>query len=74
MNQNKGGAGGIIVLIVVLIIFILIGMSSCGGGSGHAPGYGNTSKCTICGKAATHHSSNYGYCDKHWQDAINYKK
>ncbi len=69
MNQKKGGAGGMIALIAVLIIFVVIGMSSCGGSSGHAPGYGNTSKCTICGKTATHHTSNYGYCDKHWKDA-----
>ena len=69
MNQKKGSSGGTIALIVVIIICIVLGMSSCGGGSGHAPGYGNTSKCTICGKSATHKTSNYGYCDKHWKDA-----
>ena len=73
MNQKKGGTGGVIALIVVIIIFIAIGLASCGDSSGHAPGYGNTSKCTICGKPATHSTGNYGYCDKHWQDAINYK-
>lgn len=41
--------------------------------NGHAPGYGNTSKCTICGKTATHKTSNYGYCDKHWADATQSK-
>ena len=37
--------------------------------SGHAPGYGDTAHCTICGAPATHKTSNYGYCDKHWKDA-----
>lgn len=27
---------------------------------------------TICGKAATHKNTNYGFCDKHWGDAMNY--
>lgn len=60
------------VIIVVVLMCLLISM--CGGNGGHAPGYGNTSKCTICGKAATHKSTNYGFCDKHWRDAMNYGK
>lgn len=74
MDQKKNQATGQIAMIVLFIFFIVIGLASCGDGSGHAPGYGNTSKCTICGKSATHHTSNYGFCDEHWQDAINYKK
>ena len=71
MVQNKGGSSA---MIVVVIIFVVMAFISCGSNSGHAPGYGNTSKCTICGKSATHSTGNYGYCDKHWQDAINYTK
>lgn len=56
----------ILVLVVVLLCSVLAG---CFNG-GHAPGYGNTSKCTICKKPATHKTSNYGFCDKHWEDAI----
>ena len=70
MNQKKGNGAGTFVLLVVIAILVIVGFASCG--SDHAPGYGNTSKCTICGKPATHHSTNYGFCDKHWQDAINY--
>lgn len=66
-SSKKGGNTGI---IIILVIAIIIGLVSCGGSGGHAPGYGNTSKCTICGKAATHKTSNYGYCTKHWQQAI----
>ena len=59
---------GILVLILVAcLMFGLLG--SCFSG-GHAPGYGNTSKCTICGRTATHKTSNYGFCDTHWADAI----
>lgn len=70
MNEKKSsGQGGKIAEVVVIILFVVIGMASCGDNSGHAPGYGDTSKCTICGKPATHHTSSYGYCDKHWEDA-----
>lgn len=53
------------------IIFscLLIAQVILSGCSGHAPGYGNTSKCTICGAPATHKTANYGYCDEHWKDA-----
>ena len=54
------------VLAVIFMVSILVGLTAC---SSHAPGYGNTSKCTICNKTATHKTSNYGYCDKHWKDA-----
>lgn len=29
-----------------------------------------TSKCTICGKEATHKFKGYGHCDTHYKDAI----
>lgn len=61
---------GYIILIVGILIAILIHSCTNGDKTRHAPGYGNTSECTICGKAATHRSNNYGFCDKHWQDAI----
>ena len=53
-------------LCLLLVILIVFSLCACGG---HAPGYGNTSKCTICGKKATHKTSNYGYCDTHWKKA-----
>jgi hypothetical protein len=56
-------------IICLILAMAMMAMLSMGSGSSHAPGYGNTSKCTICGKTATHHTSNYGYCDKHWKDA-----
>lgn len=58
-------------ILVMLIIVMAISVIGCT--NGHAPGYGNTSKCTICGKTATHKTSNYGYCDKHWADATQSK-
>lgn len=61
-------------LFILVFVLLCLLLSMCGGSGGHAPGYGNTSKCTICGKPATHHSANYGYCDKHWKDAVNYGK
>ena len=53
-------------------ILLVLGIASqllLTGCSGHAPGYGDTSRCTICGARATHKTSHYGYCDKHWKDA-----
>ncbi len=67
MNKSNIKRIAALALVLVMAFFML---SACSGG--HAPGYGNTSKCTICGKPATHSTGNYGYCDKHWQDAINY--
>lgn len=67
MSNKKSGGG--IALLVIVVILLALALSTCGGSSGHAPGYGNTSKCTICGKPATHHTSNYGFCDEHWKTA-----
>lgn len=58
-----------VIIIVLTIAFIIAVFDN----DGHASGYGNTLKCTICKKTATHSTSNYGYCDEHWQDAINYR-
>lgn len=56
------------ILLLAMLVSMFAFLTACR--SGHAPGYGNTSKCTICGKKATHKTSNYGFCDKHWEDAI----
>jgi len=50
-----------------MLLVLALAMAGC---SDHAPGYGQTDKCTICRKPATHSSANYGYCDEHWKDAI----
>lgn len=55
-----------VIVLLVIMLSVLVGCSD----DGHAPGYGNTNKCTICGKNATHKTSNYGFCDKHWKNAI----
>ncbi len=57
-------------IIVIIIIILMIFLSFIGNSCGNAPGYGNTSKCTICGRTATHKTSNYGFCDNHWKNAI----
>lgn len=56
-------------IVCLILAMMMMAMFAMGSGSDHAPGYGNTSKCTICGKPATHKTSNYGYCDKHWKAA-----
>lgn len=65
--------GETIGVVIVIIISIIMGIATFSDGD-HAPGYGNKSKCTICGKPATHYSTNYGYCNKHWKNAVNYGK
>lgn len=50
----------------VLLVVIALVMAGC---SDHAPGYGQTDRCTICKKPATHSTDNYGFCDKHWKEA-----
>jgi len=64
--MNGKGIVGIIIAALVLMFLLW----SCSGGSDSATNRGNTSKCTICGKKATHSTSSYGYCDKHWRDMI----
>lgn len=56
----------------VIVVSLIIGMFFLSACSHHAPGYGNTSKCTICGKSATHSAGDYGYCDEHWKDATGF--
>ena len=53
-------------LLALLTLTLVLPLTAC---SGHAPGYGKTDECTICGKKATHKTSNYGFCDKHWAEA-----
>lgn len=57
--------------LILCLLLTLVLVYACSS-NGHAPGYGTTSKCTICNKPATHRSTNYGFCDRHWQDAMNY--
>ncbi len=59
-----------VVLLILVVVLTAFTLTACYGG--HAPGYGNTRKCTICGKPATHSTENYGFCDTHWQKAMNY--
>lgn len=67
MNKNLGAVivSAVFIIFIVILIFSILG----GMNNGHAPGYGDTSRCTICGKPATHYSSNYGFCDEHWKTA-----
>lgn len=51
---------GFILIMAILLSFSLYG---CGGGRG-------TSKCTICGKSATHTFQGSGYCNTHYADAV----
>lgn len=67
MNQKKSILNKKIILIAVMALMLVLGICACR--SGHAPGYGNTGKCTICGKTAAHKTSNYGFCTKHWKEA-----
>lgn len=62
MNRNKKLL--VISLIILMLFSSMIVLSGCSE---------DRSKCTICGKPATHHTSNYGFCDKHWESAMNYK-
>ncbi len=59
-------------IAIILVVVLIDGLFSMCSDDGHAPGYGKTSKCTICGKTATHKTSNYGFCDKHWKKATGY--
>lgn len=54
-------------LFVIIALCISI-LCACVGGSSSSRG--STSKCTICKKTATHTFQGSGYCDKHYQDAV----
>lgn len=51
------------IAVLTIAIIIILSMTACGGGS-------SRSKCTICGKAATHTFQGSGYCNTHYSDAI----
>lgn len=53
-------------LIVSIIIVILVLIFACSDSSSSS----SNSKCTICGKNATHTFQGYGYCNKHYQNAV----
>ncbi len=60
-------ATGTVVLILVAIAFVVFALKSCMGGIFSSE---DTSKCTICGKAATHTFQGSGYCTKHYNNAV----
>ena len=59
------GASATCVMIVLAVFLWSYLLSDLSGG-----GYTNTSKCTICGKKATHTYQGSGYCDTHYLDAV----
>ena len=73
-NSNPLNGGFIMKKILgalLLLILILVMLSGCGNPSRK----GDTTRCTICGSnQVVYSSTNYGYCSKHFNDMINYKK
>lgn len=57
-----------VLVIIAIAVAILIGINAFGNSSNG----GNTDTCTICGKRATHTFQGSGYCDNHYEDAINW--
>lgn len=57
-----------VLVIIAIAVAILIGIN----GFGNSSYRGNTDTCTICGKIATHTFQGSGYCDNHYEDAINW--
>ena len=57
-----------VLVIIAIAVAILIGIN----GFGNSSYGGNTDTCTICGKRATHTFQGSGYCDNHYEDAINW--
>ena len=57
-----------VLVILAIAVAILIGINAFGNSSNG----GNTDTCTICGKKATHTFQGSGYCDNHYEDAINW--
>ena len=53
-------------IIVILLFVFQLFMVGCG------PSSSGTSKCTICGKPATHTFQGSGYCNTHYNDAVNW--
>ena len=60
-------------MALFLCAILIRSLCACGGGSGGG-GSGSrgssSSRCTICGKAATHTFQGSGYCDRHYNDAV----
>lgn len=56
-----------LLLVSVVIYAVQISENSTGSTNNSL---GSTNKCTICGKAATQKFQGYGYCTKHYKDAI----
>ena len=74
MNNKKANGSGSALFAVIFIAIVLIIVISLFNGSGSGSGrYGKGSgKCNICGKTATHTFQGYGYCDTHYENAVNY--
>ena len=53
------------IIALFLAIALCLVLSACDGGS-------STSKCTICKKTATHTFQGSGYCNSHYEDAVNW--
>lgn len=56
----------VFIILVSLVIDVYISENS----TGSTDSISSISKCTICGKAATHTFQGSGYCTKHYKDAI----
>ena len=56
-------------LLLVLVVIYAVQISENSTGSTNNS-LGSTTKCTICGKAATYTFQGSGYCTKHYKDAI----
>lgn len=56
-----------IIIMAIMMAVIVLTCVGCG-----SSGSGGTSKCTICGKSASHTFQGSGYCDKHYNDAVNW--
>ena len=51
------------IVVALLVITISLSLYGCSGG-------GNTGRCTICRKTATHTFQGSGYCNTHYRDAV----
>ncbi|MBS5575214.1 MAG: hypothetical protein ACLR8U_13250 [Oscillospiraceae bacterium] len=60
-------------MALFLCAILILSLCACGGGSGGGGSSSrgsSSSRCTICGKAATHTFQGSGYCDRHYNDAV----
>lgn len=56
------------IFAAVLMVAVLLCMSGC-----NPTRKGQTDRCTICGsRDVVYHSDNYGYCQEHFEDMVEY--